>query len=62
MATAAPAMADYGFSNFDVTFTNADGTPATQAGSHPFATTTELWRSTATAPSTVKSRTSSSSR
>ncbi len=42
MATAAPAMADYGFSKFDVTFTNADGTPATQAGSHPFAMTTEL--------------------
>src|SRR5215208_3926852 len=42
MSAAAPAMADYGFSNFDVTFTNADGTPATQAGSHPFAMTTDL--------------------
>ena len=38
--TAAPAMADYGLNGFDVTFTNADGTPATQAGSHPFAMTT----------------------
>ncbi len=41
LAAAAPAMADYGFSKFDVTFTNADGTPATQAGSHPFAMMTE---------------------
>jgi hypothetical protein len=39
--SAAPALAmEYGFSEFDVTYTNADGTPATQAGSHPFAVTT----------------------
>src|SRR5260221_1112252 len=33
---AAPAMAEFGINNFDVTFSNQDGTPATQAGSHPF--------------------------
>ncbi|HEU4906972.1 MAG TPA: hypothetical protein VFT19_12775 [Solirubrobacterales bacterium] len=37
---AAPAQADYEFTSFDVEFTNEDGTPATQAGSHPFAMTT----------------------
>jgi hypothetical protein len=36
----AGAQAAFGINNFDVTFTNQDGTPATQAGSHPFATTT----------------------
>ena len=40
--SAAPAMAAYGLNGFDVTFTNADGTPVTQAGSHPFALTTRL--------------------
>ena len=38
---AAPAMADYGLNGFDVTYTN-DGTPATQAGLHPYAMTTKL--------------------
>ncbi len=33
----AGAQAAFGINNFDVTFTNEDGTPATQAGSHPFA-------------------------
>jgi hypothetical protein len=33
------AHAEFGLNNFDLTFTNADGTPATQAGSHPFAVT-----------------------
>lgn len=33
---AAPlAQASFGLNDFDVTFTNADGSPATQAGSHP---------------------------
>jgi hypothetical protein len=36
------AHADFGLSHFDVTFTEADGTTATQAGSHPFAMTTSL--------------------
>jgi hypothetical protein len=36
------ASADFGLNSFDVTFTNADGTPATQAGSHPFALTTSF--------------------
>ncbi len=31
------ARADFGIKDFDVTFTNEDGSPATQAGSHPFA-------------------------
>jgi hypothetical protein len=35
-------MASFGFSNLDLTFTNADGTPQTQAGSHPFAVTNTL--------------------
>jgi hypothetical protein len=34
------AQASFGLNNFDVTITNADGTSATQAGSHPFAVTT----------------------
>lgn len=41
MALAAtPANAAFGFKDFDLTFTNADGSPATQAGAHPFAVTT----------------------
>jgi hypothetical protein len=38
----APAQATFGLNGFDVTFTNPDGTPATQAGSHPFAMTTSF--------------------
>jgi hypothetical protein len=38
----APAHADFGFEDFDVTFTNGDGSVVTQAGSHPFAMTTSL--------------------
>jgi hypothetical protein len=30
------AQADFGIKDFDITFTNEDGSPATQAGSHPF--------------------------
>ncbi len=39
---AALAQADFGLKGFDVTFTNADGSPATQAGSHPFEMRTSL--------------------
>jgi hypothetical protein len=37
-----PASASFGLNGFDVTFTNKDGTPATQAGSHPYALTTSF--------------------
>ncbi len=36
------AQAEFGLSAFDVTFTNQDGSTATQAGSHPFAMTTDV--------------------
>lgn len=36
---ATTAYAAFGLSHFDVAFTNKDGSPATQAGSHPFAVT-----------------------
>lgn len=40
---ATPALAvDFGFKDADVTFIKADGSPATQAGSHPFEMTTTL--------------------
>ncbi len=45
LALAAPAQAahpsqgNFGVNGFDIAFTNQDGTPATQAGSHPFAAT-----------------------
>ncbi len=43
LAIGAPsAQAKFGFYGFDVTFTNEDGTAATQAGSHPFAMTTSF--------------------
>lgn len=38
----AVAPADFGFEEVDVTFRDSDGSPATQAGSHPFALTTTL--------------------
>jgi hypothetical protein len=37
-----PAQGNFGINSFDVTYQNQDGTPATQAGSHPFAFTTSL--------------------
>jgi hypothetical protein len=37
---ATSAQAAFGLNNFDVRFINADGSPATQAGSHPFAAIT----------------------
>jgi hypothetical protein len=39
---AAPAQADYAFDSFDVEFTDQNGSPVTQAGSHPFAMTTSF--------------------
>jgi hypothetical protein len=41
-ALASPANAAFGLKDLDVSFENQDGTPATQAGSHPFAMVTEL--------------------
>ena len=40
LAAAAPAQAAFGLNGFDVSFENEDGSPATKAGSHPFAMTT----------------------
>jgi hypothetical protein len=43
VAFAAPsARADFGLNSFSITFTNEDGSPAAQAGSHPFAMTTSF--------------------
>lgn len=42
VAPAQDAHAAFGFKTLAVTFTEEDGTPATQAGSHPFAWTTSL--------------------
>ena len=50
LLTAAPAQAAFGLKDFDVTFTNADGSPAFLAGSHPFAMTTKLHFNTTTDP------------
>jgi hypothetical protein len=36
------AQAAFSVTTFDVTYENADGTPATQAGSHPYAMTTKI--------------------
>lgn len=38
-ALAAPASADFGISEFDVSFGNEDGSPDIQAGAHPYAIT-----------------------
>ncbi len=44
MAVLVPAcaQASFGLETFDLAFTNEDGSPATQAGSHPFAVTADL--------------------
>jgi hypothetical protein len=39
---ASPARAAFGFKALDLTFTDVDGSPVTQAGSHPFAWTTTV--------------------
>jgi hypothetical protein len=45
-ALAANAGAAFSVKSFDVTYENEDGTPATQAGSHPFAVTSKIEFST----------------
>ncbi len=40
--SAGPASAAYGLKDLDVTFTGSDGSPAMQAGGHPFAMTTTV--------------------
>src|SRR6059058_4545040 len=50
-ALPSPARAAFGFEKFDVQFLNEDGSPATQAGSHPFAMTTEFFLNHHTDPS-----------
>ena len=47
---ATPAMAEFGFKDLNVTFKNADGTPDTQAGSHPYTMTTIFDFNTAIEP------------
>jgi len=42
LALAAPAGADFGFSEFDATFTGPDGSTLSQAGAHPYEMTTSL--------------------
>jgi hypothetical protein len=42
LGAAAPSQAAFGLKNLDVTFTGADGSPAMQAGSHPFAMSTNV--------------------
>jgi len=44
------ANAAFGIEKFDLSFTNADGSVATQAGSHPFAVTNEIKFNTTTLP------------
>jgi hypothetical protein len=39
MLAAAPAQAEYGVNGFDFQLANRDGSPVTQAGSHPYAVT-----------------------
>jgi hypothetical protein len=40
LLSGAPAHADFGLQELDVTFSNQDASPATQAGSHPFSVST----------------------
>lgn len=42
MVLAAPAGASFGFSSFDVVFSDSEGAGSAQAGSHPFAMTTSF--------------------
>jgi hypothetical protein len=42
LAVAPSAQANFGLKDLDVTFTNQDGSPAMQAGSHPFAMRTSF--------------------
>jgi hypothetical protein len=47
------AQASFGLEQFDLSFTNEDGSPATQAGSHPFAVTTGFRLNTVVDPKYV---------
>jgi len=49
---AANASAQFGITSFDSTVTNQDGTPVTQAGSHPYELTTTIDMTSHTDPST----------
>jgi hypothetical protein len=42
LLAAAPASAEFGLSEVDVSFTDSEGSPVTQAGAHPFAMTTSF--------------------
>jgi hypothetical protein len=42
LARTSPALASFGINNFDVTFTEPDGSPTFQAGAHPYAMTTSF--------------------
>lgn len=46
----ASALAGFGIKSFDLTFENANGSPAMQAGGHPFAVTTDLSFNTLSSP------------
>jgi hypothetical protein len=46
LAFSSSAMAAFGLEQFDVVFKNQDGTPATQAGSHPYEMTTKVYFNT----------------
>jgi hypothetical protein len=50
LAVAPTARADFGFEDLGLTFSNEDGSPATQAGSHPFSWTTAIDFDTALEP------------
>jgi hypothetical protein len=50
LSTGSAAQAAFGFKDFDLVFTNADGSPVTQAGSHPFAVTNTLLLNTVMDP------------
>ena len=54
-ALAAPAMAEFGLKDLDVTFTDKFGEPTTQAGSHPFEMTTTLGVNTIELPPSSES-------
>lgn len=52
LLVAAPASADFGFKELGLSATEFDGTPAMEAGSHPFAFTTRIEVKTTTDPDT----------
>jgi len=47
LMSAAPAFAAFGFKELDVSFETEEGTPATEAGSHPYAMKTTIFFNTA---------------